>query len=346
MLRFIKVRHFRCFDGFETEFDSGLNFIVGPNARGKTSLLEAASILCRLQSPRVNALAAVVQHERKGFAVEGYFQNRHLQFYFSRARKKLALDEVEQKSALEYLQVARVVYFSNADIGMVRGGGDGRRRFLDYIASQRDPAYRVALRAYERALRSRNLLLKAPSPRWREIQAFEEAMLASGRRLTETRAALVQALEPFAASAHHAISGARENLGLGYLAGNGPDFAADLEAARAQDARLRQTSVGPHRDDLGFFLNGLGSDDASEGQQRTLVLALKLGAARLLEAHFGAPPLLLVDDVFGELDPARRNALLEALPVGSQKLITTTHLDWRQAETEGRVLRFDVRGEG
>ena len=139
---------------------------------------------------------------------------------------------------------------------------------MDYIASQRDPAYRVALRAYERALRSRNLLLKAPSPRWRELQAFEEAMLASGRRLRETRAALVQALEPFAASAHHGISGARENLGLEYVTGSGPDFAADLEAARAQDARLRQTSVGPHRDDLGFFLNGLGSDDASEGQQR------------------------------------------------------------------------------
>src|SRR6267154_6023770 len=142
MLRSFAIRHFRCFEKFGTEFAPGLNLIVGPNAHGKTSLLEAACILLRLQSPRVTRLAHVIQHEKRGFVTDGYFGRRHLQFYFSRERKKLALDEVEQKSAHEYLEIARLVYFSNSDIELVRGSGEARRRFLDFFASQRDAGYR------------------------------------------------------------------------------------------------------------------------------------------------------------------------------------------------------------
>ncbi len=336
----IKLRHFRCFAVREAEFAPGLNLIVGPNAQGKTTLLEAVCVLLRLQSPRITRLAHAIQHERRGFVVDGYFGARHLQFYFSRERKKLALDEVEQKAAREYLEVGRVVWFSNADIDLVRGSGEGRRRFLDFVAAQRDGTYRGALRDYERALRSRNLLLKSPSPRWREIAAFDEPLLSSGERVTAARRRLLAELQPEANAAHAAISGARETLRLEYLPGAGLDFAAALAEAQKEDARLRQTSVGPHRDDVHFFLNEIGSEYASEGQQRTLVLALKLGAARLLERHFGAPPLLLLDDIFGELDPARRNALLAALPAASQKLITTTHLDWMPDSGDARVLRL------
>jgi DNA replication and repair protein RecF len=102
--------------------------------------------------------------------------------------------------------------------------------------------------------------------------------------------------------------------------------------------------VGPHRDDVRFHLNEISSDYASEGQQRTLVLSLKLGSARLLERHFGAPPVLLLDDIFGELDVSRRNALLAALPAQAQKLITTTHLDWMPPELTTQVLRLGDEG--
>ena len=341
----LKLRHFRCFAAREAEFGPGLNLIVGPNAQGKTTLLEAVCVLLRLQSPRISRLAHAIQHERRGFVVDGYFGPRHLQFYFSRERKKLALDEVEQKTAREYLEVGRVVWFSNADIDLVRGSGEGRRRFLDFVAAQRDGTYRKALRDYERALRSRNLLLKAPSPRWREIAAFDEPLLASGQRVTDARRRLLAELQPEANAAHGAISGARETLRLDYLPSAGNDFSAALAEAHAEDARLRQTTVGPHRDDLRFFLNETATDFASEGQQRTLVLALKIGAARLLERHFGVPPVLLLDDIFGELDPARRNALLAALPLAAQKLITTTHLDWMPAGGDARVLHLGG-GEG
>jgi len=345
----LKLRHFRCFEAREVEFGDGFNFIVGPNAQGKTSLLEAACVLLRLQSPRITRLAHAIQHERRGFVVDGYFSPRdggprHLQFYFSRERKKLALDEVEQKTARDYLEIGRVVWFSNADIDIVRGSSEGRRRFLDFVAAQRESGYRKWLRDYERALRSRNLLLKSPSPRWREVAAFDEPLLAAGNQITATRRRLLAELQPEANVAHAAISGAREGLRLEYQPAAGADFAATLAAAQAEDARLRQTSVGPHRDDVRLLLDEMAVEFASEGQQRTLVLALRLGAARLFERHFGVPPVLLLDDIFGELDVSRRNALLAALPAGAQKIITTTHLDWMPPGSEARVLRLG--GEG
>jgi DNA replication and repair protein RecF len=341
VLRSIKVRHFRCFHAFEAAFQPGLNLIVGPNALGKTSLLEAACILLRLASPRVSRLAHIIQHGRRGFVVDGFFHERHLQFYFSRERKKLALDAVEQKSAAEYLQIGRLVYFSNSDIDIVRGTGEVRRRFLDFVAVQREPGYRAALRNYERALRSRNLLLKAPQPRWREIAAFDEQLLSHGNLLTTVRARLLAVLQSPAEAAHRAISGARETLRVEYQPGAGADFAALLAHSRSEDARLRQTSVGPHRDEVRFILNDQPSDFASEGQQRTLVLALKLGAAHLLAEHFATPPLLLLDDIFGELDPARRHALFAALPAESQKLIATTTVDWFPPGVPAHVIRLN-----
>ena len=340
VLSSLKVRHFRCFDAFAAEFAPGANFIVGPNARGKTSLLEAACILLRLQSPRVTRLAHVIQHERRGLVVDGFFAQRHMQYYLSRERKKLALDGVEQKTAREYLEIARLVYFGNRDIELVRGPGDGRRRFLDFTAAQLDGSHRRALRDYERALRSRNLLLKAAAPRWREIAAFDEPLLAAGGRVAEGRGRLIRELQEPVGAAHAAISGAGEQLRIEYLLGCGEDFPDTLAAARKEDARLRQTTAGPHRDDLAFSLNGQSSALASEGQQRTLVLALKLGAARLLERHCAVPPVLLLDDIFGELDLTRRAALLAALPAGAQKLITTTHLDWLPPDAAAQVLRL------
>ena len=340
MLGRLTLRHFRCFEQFETEFAPGTNFIVGPNAHGKTSLLEAACIVLRLQSPRITQLARVVQHGRRGFVTDGYHGTRHLQFYFGPERKKLALDGVEQTNAKEWLRIARVVWFGNDDIELVRGSAEKRRRFLDFVGVQRDAGYRASLRSFEHALRSRNHLLKQPSPRWREIAAFDKPFIEHGSTVSAARRNLLAELQADANAAHFAISGKRESLRLEYAAGDGGDFAAALASAQREDARLRQTTVGPHRDDVRFFLNAIGADDASEGQQRTLVLALKLGAARLLERHFGSPPLLLLDDIFGELDPERRNALLAALPAGAQRIVTTTHLDWMPDAGAAHVLRL------
>lgn len=338
MLTDLKLRDFRCFVTLECEFGPGMNIFVGPNAQGKTSLLEAACVLLRLQSPRIAMLGHAIQHDKRGFVLDGHFASRHLQFYFSPRRKKLALDSVEQKTAAEYLQIARVVYFSNTDIEMVRGSGEQRRKFLDFVAMQINPAYRQHLRAYEKALRSRNHLLKAPHPRWREIAAFDQPLIDAGNYLTAARSRLITSLQPIAEKAQLAISGSTEALRMEYAPGAGENFSEALDASRVEDARLRQTSVGPHRDDVALLLNDRAAGFGSEGQQRSIALALKLAQADLLQHHAGTPPLLLLDDIFGELDVARRNALLSHLPASAQKLITSTHIHWLADPKDARIF--------
>jgi len=340
----LSLRHFRCFDTLACEFAPGMNVFAGANAQGKTSLLEAVCVLARLQSPRTTRLGEALQHGRRGFVVDGRIAGRHLQFYYARERKKLALDSVTQPGTADYLEVARVVWFGNADIDLIRGGAELRRRFLDFLGSQVNARYRQTLRACERALRSRNHLLKAPRLNWREIAAFDGPLIEHGTALTDARARLLADLQPHAAAGQRAMStpsGATEDLRLHYLKGSGEDFPAALAAGRETDARLRQTGTGPHRDDIELLLDGRPSRFASEGQQRSMAIALKLGQARLLEARWSAPPLLLLDDIFGELDLARRNALLGHLPAQAQQLITTTHIEWLAGITPGRVHRVD-----
>lgn len=354
MLSRIKLNDFRCFEVLELSLSPGVQFFTGDNAQGKTSILEAACVLLRLASPRAPTLAPLVRFGAKGFAVQGAHGTSQMQYYFSPVRRKLVLDSLEQFSTREYLRVARLVYFGNTDLELVRGGADGRRRFLDFLGAQIEPLYRTNLRAYERALRSRNRLLKSVPVRRREVEAYDQPLLDAGGLLTRLRHSLVEELAPWVsksqqriritAAGAEAARGGNEELTLHYQPGAGEDFAVALRASREEENRLRQTLVGPHRDDLLLQLDGAAAGVfGSEGQQRTLALALKLGQAGLLQAIWKAPPLLLLDDIFGELDPLRRNALLAALPTGGQQLIATTHLDWLDGPPDGPVWRVHER---
>jgi DNA replication and repair protein RecF len=340
----LQLRNFRCFESLAAEFAPGFNFFIARNGQGKTSILEAACVLLRLQSQRSSTLAPVVRFGEKAFAVSGRLDQHRLEFRYSALRRKVSLDEIEQRTLGEYLRLGRVVSFANTDIELVRGGSDSRRRYLDFLATQTDPLYRPTLRAYERALRSRNALLKSAQPRPRELAAYDPPLLEHGAKLGAMRARLVERLAPLAAQAHSEISGSGETLQLLFAPGNSPDFPQDLANSRAQEARLRQTIVGPHRDDIELLVEGNKAPQyASEGQQRTVALALKIAQARMFAMEEGTPPLLLMDDIFGELDPARRNALLEHLPKDAQKLVTATTLQWRESEMDGPVFELRER---
>ncbi|HEY2711232.1 MAG TPA: DNA replication and repair protein RecF [Chthoniobacterales bacterium] len=334
MLRTLQLRSFRCFESFAVEFSPGFNFIVAPNGRGKTTLLEAACVLLRLQSQRSSSLGPAIRIGQRSFVLSGEVEGHLLQFYYSPLRRKVAFDGVEQRDLAEYLRLVPVVSFGNADLDLVRGPGELRRRFLDFIGAQIDVRYRPALRAYERALRSRNALLKSVHPRPRELVAYTEPLLRAGTLLHEIRAELVRRLAPGAEESQRAISGENETLSLEYAPGNEEDFAAHLERSKADEARLRLTTVGPHRDDLDLLVEGRpAAQFASEGQQRTAALALKLAQARIFATDAASnPPLLLIDDIFGELDETRRNTLLAHLPNDSQKLVTATSLAWRKGD--------------
>jgi DNA replication and repair protein RecF len=341
MLRSLQLRNFRCFESMAVDFSSGFNFIVGANGLGKTTLLEAACVLLRLQSQRSTSLAPAVRAGQRSFVVSGNVDEHSLQFFYSPLRRKLAFDGIEQHDHSEYLRLARVVSFANHDLDLVRGPADLRRRYLDFTGSQIDARYRPALRAYERALRSRNALLKSPTPRPRELEAYTEPLVRAGCLLRTMRTDLVNRLKPFAVASQNAISGKREILALEYAPGCEEDFATHLQQARSEDERLRVTTVGPHRDDVILTVQTLpAAQFASEGQQRTIALALKLAQAQVLPADSSNAPLLLIDDIFGELDPARRHALLAHLPNESQKLVTATSLAWLEDAVEGPVINL------
>jgi DNA replication and repair protein RecF len=335
------VRDFRCFTKFEIDLHSDLTCVVGKNALGKTSLLEALAVLIRLQSPRTNSLQPAIRNGARGLVVDGIVYNYHLQCYYSASRRKLALDSVEQKDPAAYLNVGRVVFFANSDIDIIRGSGDGRRRFLDFVGNQLFRNYREILRSYEKALRSRNAYLKMVPARPKEVAAYTKPLLKFGHQLTALRAFLAERLEPYVVSSFASVSDRGEPFAIKYHPGATDDFERALSESGAEEKRLRATVVGPHRDDLHFFVQSQPADlFASEGQQRTLAIALKLGQARVLQAEWRQPPLLLVDDIFGELDRDRRNRLLASLPAESQRVVTTTGISWLADAAIGKLYEI------
>jgi DNA replication and repair protein RecF len=336
---------FRCFGSLDLEVPPAGALLVGDNAAGKTSVLEALCVLIRLHSPRTHRMATLARIGSSGFGIAGDAWGCERQVRHSRDGLLLQADDETRAGGSAYLaDGGLVVWIGNEDLDLIRGPGEGRRRYLDFIGAQIGTSYRRSWSRYRRALRAKNLLLKEGRPRDAEIFSYEEILVEHGMVLMENRARLVAELAPLAAHAQRSISGQDEALTLQYLPASGPDLHASMLQARERETRLRQAVVGPHRDELALRLHTRpAADFASEGQQRTIALALKLAQGKLLEAHTGKAPIYLMDDIFGELDPGRRNALMAHLPAHAQKWITTTHLDWLQETPElATIGRFKV----
>jgi DNA replication and repair protein RecF len=349
VLHSLRLLDFRCFATLALEAPAAGAILIGDNAQGKTSVLEAICVLVRLHSPRSHRLGTLARiGGAGGFGIAGDPWGCERQVRHTRDGPRLKAGGEIRPGRGAYLDDGGlIVWMGNEDLELIRGPGEGRRRYLDFIGAQLDPRYRRAWSRYRRALAAKNLLLKEGRQRDAEIRSYEEIMVEHGTVLMEVRARLVDQLSPLAAEAQRHVSGRDEPLTLQYLPASGPDLRESMLQARDRETRQRQAVVGPHRDDLGLRLHGLpAADYASEGQQRTLALALKLAQGKLLESLGGRLPIYLMDDIFGELDPGRRNALMQHLPPQAQKWITTTHLDWLKSDTPGLagIARLRVSG--
>jgi DNA replication and repair protein RecF len=348
-LRSIRLAGFRCFKFLDYEPGPRLSFITGPNARGKTSLLEAACVLLRLRSPRTSNNSEMIGFGGSAFALEGLVQGvlgeTRLSLKSTPPARALELDGVPQTTTADYLAQGRIVWFGSDDLMLVNGPAERRRKLLDSVGLQTIGSYRSYgrdLRDYDRALRSRNLLLRESRSR-REIEAYDHPLAETGDRILGFRRDLVASLAPLAADSCRSISG--EILEICYEPGSTVPMTQALLSSRDEELRLRQTRVGPQRDDILILLNGIPAGSyASEGQRRTIALSLKLAVAALLTRENGRPPLLLLDDIFGELDPSRRDALLAGMPAGAQALLSTAELTGIVIPEGSRIHRFTEGG--
>ena len=327
--------------------------MLGRNGEGKSNLLEAVELLGSLRSHRASHDRELIQHERAAARLQGTTAaGDQLQLELRRSggrearRNGKTLDRHH-----DVLGSLRCVGFSALDLELVRGEPALRRQWLDRVVLQLEPVYSELLSRYGRLLRQRSQLVRrhsGPAQAAALLDAFDAQMALVGTRLHRRRWRALRRLEPLAAAWHACLSGGREQLELSYRSGSTPpdhDSEADwcqslseqLLLQRANEWRLGQCSVGPHRDEIALLLGGQPARRyGSAGQQRTLVLALKLAELDLVQQVVGEPPLLLLDDVLAELDPTRQQLLLEAVGQGHQCLVSATHLDafsggWRQA---------------
>lgn len=336
------VRDFRCLAHADVEPHPRMTLVTGRNAQGKTSLLEAICVLMRLQSPRTSCRGEWLRFGATSCLIASEWRNSSLRYTQTKSARRLAVDGAVCTRNADYLgSSALVVWMDHADMNLVRGGAEHRRRYLDFAAAQLFPEYLDALRRYDRALRARNFLLKRDAViQWRQVDAYAALLDKHARVIRRCRGDLLQRMQPWIREAHMKLSGMSEAAEATYVSGfEGDSLEVLLLGARDDESRVRQTGMGIHRDDVMLTVNELEAGKfASEGQQRTLSLSLKLGQARALEQGRGMAPLLLLDDIFGELDPHRRRALLEFLPADSQTIITTTSLDWLDIAAAGAVV--------
>lgn len=329
----IALRNFRSYDEMSLHGLGELTVFLGPNASGKTNAVEAVQLLTALVSFRNATAAELIRRGEKQARVEATLTDGNrllevgMQLQAEPAGRYYMLNG-KKRPAKDLRGTLPSVTFTPDDLNLVKGSDRHRRRELDMLGAQLNANYFQLVRDYEKVLRQKNRLLKeeAPMPL---LEAANEVFAKVGDQLTSYRVALFNRLMPHVAAHYKDISGSREELGAEYLRSwEGEGGLADAIDLRLEATRGR-TLAGPHLDKVAFDIDGLDAHSfASQGQQRSVVLALKLAEAEIIEEMLGQLPVLLLDDVMSELDSMRREALVKGLLAGKQTFITTANIDY------------------
>lgn len=345
----LALHHFRNYEGLVLSPGDGFNIVAGANAQGKTNLLEAVFLVSTGRLLRSAKDSQAVMHGHATGSVEAELVGTGTKIRIelrTGVRKGVQLNGTNLTRPSDLLGRLPTVSFSATDLAIVRGEPSERRHFLDAELSQLFPAYLRHLSVYKRALEQRNALLKAAQETFVASESFEpwEAQLAEhGTEIRRYRCEWVESISPLAAESHATLGGG-EQLSLSLIERDEGDLLATLENGRETDLRRGSTGSGPHRDDLAIDVGGVEARHfGSQGQQRTAVIALKLAVLGSATSVLGVPPVLLLDDVFSDLDHCRRARLVErALELGGQVFLTCTEPEQAGIELVGRSTVFRV----
>jgi DNA replication and repair protein RecF len=346
----LELVDFRNYVGATFELTGGVTAVLGDNGQGKTNLAEAIAYLATLSSfrgappdalVRVGATAAVVRARvvdaGRSSLVEAEISTV--------GRNRVQVNRQRLQRARDLLGTVRATVFSPDDLVLVKGAPSDRRRFLDDTLVALAVKYDALRLDLDRVVRQRNTLLKQVGGRLDADAALTldvwDARLADvGERLGRARVVLVERVSPMVSQAYAELARTSGDVALTYVAPwRDVGLAAALAAARTDDLRRGVSTVGPHRDELDVRLGGMPArTHASQGEQRTLALALRLAAHRLVAERTGSTPVLVLDDVLSELDPGRAAALLASLPAG--QVIITSAAPLPPAASPDRILRI------
>ena len=354
LVRQLWLTDFRSYATAEVALSDGVTAILGDNGQGKTNLLEALAYLAMLDSFRGAPTDALIR-DGAGTAIvraAGEVEGREVLIEAELTpggRGRVYLNKQRLQRARDLLGALRVTVFSPDDLELIKGAPAGRRRFLDDTLVALHPRHDQLRSDLERVLRQRNTLLKqaAGGSRFDESAAFtldvwDTKLIQLGEALARSRRDLVTGLAPVLNETYAAVAGVTDaGIDAAYDAPWLEEgLAAALARTRHDELRRGVTLVGPHRDDLVVRIAGLPSrTHASQGEQRSLALALRLAAHRLVTAETRTPPVLLLDDVFSELDPDRSDALLAHLPAGQTVLTSASGLPPRARPD--KILRVE-----
>ncbi len=340
-IKSLSLKNFRNYEEETFEFTNGINLLTGANAQGKTNAVEAIFFLCTGYSPRANRDKVIIKNgkehaEIKGVAGTSYGDISVMVRFHKNDKKNFYVNQLEVLKIGEFLGSMTSVFFNPAELKLVQESPEDRRRFMNVSLSQTQKSYFYALQKYNKILAQRNNLLKDQDtyliretlPIW-DVQLVKEAS-----KIISARNSFLSELSPIALEKHLLLSDGRETLSMktesGYT-GSEEEIAekllSDLKGALEKDMRLGFTSIGPHRDDIKFTLNG---DDVrvfgSQGQQRTVALSLKLAETETFKKRRGEYPILILDDVLSELDKTRQKKLIGAVE-HLQTVFTATGVD-------------------
>jgi len=349
-LSHLRLRDFRNYARLDADFAPGFHLLLGDNAQGKTNILEAIYLLATLRSFRGGGGAQMIRHGQRGWFVGGKIigaGEREVKMFWSASERKLALDGRSVKKLADYFGILRAVVFCTEDLQIVKGAARARRRFLDLLLAQTNPIYLPLLQRYMKAVRARNALLKSRSDDEAALDSFSAELVKLGDEIIRARRELIPKLSPLVRLAYRRISNDAEELRIEYRPSVKKDFAVELAQSRAREKTFRATLVGPHRDDLQLLLNEKSAAQfGSEGQKRTLAIALKMAQAEFLAGVHGSTPVLLIDDVMGELDLKRRSGFLplleQARKTSGQVFMTATEENWPR-ELGKDLQRWEVK---